>query len=146
MSEKTNSDTSEAASTWMRTKLDAAVEEIMGLDVINDELIEARPVWSVPFRVIVGQLREAHEQTTFRWLICGDMPTDQISSTVAATPREALRYFSLKWQMDAGRYDDPATRKAHGLDESHDWSQLSKKLVAKAEELYEMAEDESIWR
>jgi len=146
MSEDSSSDSNEAVSAWMRTRLDAAVEEIMRLGAIDDELVEARAVWTLPYKVMIGQVREANEQTTFRWLICGDLPTDHISSAAASTPREALKYFSLKWQMDAARYADPATRKSHELDESHDWSQLSDKLVAKAEELHAMAEDESLWR
>ena len=141
-----HSDTDEAVSAWIRYTLGKAVHEITSLGVIEDKLVEARPVWSVPYRVMIGQIREANDQSTFRWIISGDLPTDHISSTVAATPREALKYFSTKWQMDAARYNDPVERKAHGLDETKNWNQLTEKLVAKAEELYNMAEDDSLWR
>ena len=52
----------------------------------------------------------------------------------------------MKWQLDAQRYADPATRKAHGLDESKDWSAMTRKLVTKAEQLYAMAETDRLWR
>jgi len=139
------SDPGKPASDWIREILDKAVREIAELGVMADELVEARPVWSVPNKIMIGQVRVANEPTTFIWIICGDLPTDHISSTVASTAREALRHFSLKWQLDASRYDDPATRKAFGLDETQDWSRFTKQLIAKAEELYAMAEDEGLW-
>ena len=51
----------------------------------------------------------------------------------------------MKWQLDAERYADPETRRAHGLSESHDWKRMVGKLVARAEELYVMAEDDRLW-
>ncbi|MCH7820789.1 MAG: DUF4826 family protein [Proteobacteria bacterium] len=146
MAGSNHSDTDEAVTAWIRETLDKAVQEITSLGVIDDKLVEARPVWSVPYKVMIGQVRVANDQSTFRWIISGDLPTDHISSTVAATPREAVRYFSIKWQRDATRYNDPAARKAHGLDETLDWNQLTEKLVAKAEELYDMAGDDRLWR
>jgi len=131
---------------WIRTTLDKAVRDISDLGIIPDELIEARAVWSVPGKVMIGQVRQANEPAIFVWFISGDLPTDHIGPTAASTAREALRNFSLKWQLDAARYADPATRKAHGLDESRDWNLMTKKLVAKAEELYAMAEDDRLWR
>jgi hypothetical protein len=146
MSGTSNSNTGEAASGWIRDTLDKAVHEITTLGVITDELVEARPVWSVPYKVMIGQVRVANEPGSFRWIICGDLPTDHISSTVAGNAREALRHFSLKWQLDASRYEDPATRKAFGLDENVNWSLHTERLIAKAEELYAMAENESLWQ
>lgn len=133
------------ADDWQRKTLDKAVGDIGDLGVIPDEMIEARTLWSVPGKVMIGQARQAHEPTLFVWFISGELPTDAIGSAAATTPREALRHFALKWQMDAERYRDPATRKAHGLDESKDWNAMTAKLVAKAEELYAMAEDDRLW-
>lgn len=130
---------------WARDTLDRAVRDITSLDIIPDRMIEARPMWAVPGKVMIGQARQAHEPTQFVWFICGDLPTDTIGPAAATTPREALRHFSMKWQLDAERYRDPATRKAHGLDESKDWNAMTAKLVAKAEELYVMAETEKLW-
>jgi hypothetical protein len=144
--EKPINDPGESGSEWTQEILDKAVRETSVLGVFADQLVEARPVWSVPNKVMIGQVRLTNEPTTFVWIICGDLPTDHINSTVASTAREALRHFSLKWQLDASRYKDPVTRKASGLDETQDWSRLTAQLVAKAEELYAMAEDESLWQ
>ena len=134
------------ASGWAREILDKAVGDLEALGIFADELVEARPVWSLPDKVMIGQIRVASEPGSFRWIICGDLPTDHISSSAAANAREAMRHFSLKWQLDAARYEDPATRKQHGLDESKDWAGMTRQLVAKAEELYAIAENDGLWR
>jgi hypothetical protein len=53
-----------------------------------------------------------------------------VGSAVATPPRDAARHFSLKWQLDAARNIEPA---------------LAETLIAKAEALYELVEDESLW-
>ena len=137
--------TQKSTDDWTRLTLDKAVEDISNLGVIPDEIIEARAMWSVPGEVMIGQARQASEPSVFVWFISGNLPTDYIGSSAATNPREALRNFSLKWQMDAERYRDPATRRAHGLDESKDWNAMTLKLIAKAEELYTLAEDDRLW-
>ena len=137
--------TQKSTDDWTRLTLDRAVEDISNLGVIPDEIIEARAMWSVPGEVMIGQARQASEPSIFVWFISGNLPTDYIGSSAATNPREALRNFSLKWQMDAERYRDPATRRAHGLDESKDWNAMTLKLIAKAEELYALAEDDRLW-
>jgi hypothetical protein len=143
MSKKANSD---EAIAWAREQLDRAISETIERGVFIDEVIEAKPVWVLHEKVTIGQAREASRPDSFVWIICGDLPTDHIGSSAAETPRDALRYFSLKWQMDADRYNDPAVRKAHGWREDQDLSLLTNQLVAKAEELYDIAEEESLWQ
>ena len=40
------------------------------------------------------------------WCIAGDFPTDLASSKVAENAREALRYFSMSWQLQAAKLED----------------------------------------
>lgn len=139
-------ETTDTPDDWTRSTLDRAVSDISDLGVIPDEILEARALWSVPGKVMIGQARQASEPSVYVWFISGDLPTDYIGPTAATNPREALKTFSMKWQMDAERYRDPATRRAHGLDESKDWGAMTSKLIAKAEELYAMSEDDRLWR
>jgi hypothetical protein len=78
MSRKTNNDPGEPGSEWTQEILDKAVRETSELGIFADQLVEARPVWSVPNKVMIGQVRLANEPTTFVWIICGDLPTDHI--------------------------------------------------------------------
>jgi len=115
---------------WIRKQIESASQEIVDLGVIENKITQSRPIWSIPGKVVLGQLRAADELTSFKWVICGEVRTDHIDSAAAVTPREALRYFSLKWQMDAGRYTDP---------------EAAARLVRQAEELYEMSEADHLW-
>ena len=131
MSEEIANDAADPVATWIRETLDAAVEVSTKLGIVEDALVEARPIWSLPQKVMIGQIREANDRTTFTWVICGDYPTDHIGSAAAATARDAARYFSLKWQLDAARHTDPS---------------FASKLTDWAEELYEIADDDSLWQ
>ena len=131
MAQETQNEADESPSRWARDIFDKAVRQIIDLGIIDGAYAEARPAWVLPDNVVIGQLRDANEPTAFRWVITGEMPTDHIGSDVAATPRDAARHFSLKWQMDAAHTKNPA---------------VVDMLVAKAEELYQIVEDDSLWQ
>lgn len=121
----------DANSTWIREQLDAAVQLIMSRGIIDEKLAEARPIWSLPEKFLLGQVRVAKQQDTYIWIIAGDCPTDCIPHSAAATPRDAVRHFALKWQLDATRQADAETTEL---------------LAAKAEELYAIAEEDHLWK
>jgi len=130
---------------WIRQTLDTAVERITSLGLISGELVEARPVWSLPFRIMVGQLREKRDETNAYWIVAGAGPTDFIELSVATTPRDAARHFSLKWQLDAARYEDPAAKKTQQMPQQ-DWDRLAAVLRTQAEALYALVENDALWQ
>lgn len=142
MPDKTDS---KEAIAWAREKLRTAVDETMQRGAFVDQVVEAKPIWVLHEKVAIGQARESSRPDAFVWIICGDLPTDHIGSAAAETARDAARHFALKWQMDAERYKIPAVRKAHGLPEGKDVSHLTDQLIAKSEELYAIAEEDSLW-
>jgi len=131
MSDDNQDEAGDALSQWSRDTFDKAVHQIIDLGIIDGAFVEARPSWTLPNIVVIGQVREANDSATFTWIICGDLPTDHLGSAAAATPRDAARRFSLKWQLDATRTKDSA---------------VADTLIAKAEELYEIVEDDSLWQ
>ena len=121
----------ETVSAWTRQTFDKAVRDLIASNLIDVEVIEARPSWVSADQVVIGQVREANTSAIFRWVICGNVPTDHVDPSVAATPRDVARYFSMKWQLDAERLDDAA--EADGL-------------IKNAELLFELVENEGIWQ
>ena len=113
---------------------------------IDSVLVEARPVWTLPYQVVIGQVRPEKETATFKWVISGVVPVDCIDSSVASTPREAGRHFAMKWQLDAARYQDPSVQKTLGQAPAQGWVQLGEALAKQAEALYELVETESHWQ
>lgn len=130
---------------WARDELSKVVKKISDQGAIDTPLVEARPVWTKPFDIVIGQLREQGVQTEFLWVIGGSVPIDCIHSSLAATPRDAARHFSMKWQLEAARYENPAERQRLGLDPKEDWDTQAKALIAKAEYLYKIVADDQLW-
>lgn len=133
-------------SAWIKETLNESVDELMRRDVVTATLVEARPVWSLPFEIVIGQIRDADDKSTFKWVISGAVPVDHVESAVAATPREAARHFALKWQLDAVRYQDPSVQESLGPELKQSWDQLGERLATQAETLFELVETESLWQ
>lgn len=145
MSEKLENSESEALAAWTRERLDEAVQEILKLGVFQDVTVEARPAWTLPYKIMIGQIRDTSERTTFKWVISGEVPTDYLDSAAATTPREAARHFALKWQLEAARCQDPSVQKALGIDPDKRWDVIARQLAGKAEALYAVVDDDRWW-
>jgi hypothetical protein len=145
MSDTTQPTDLQDSSAWIRATLEKAVRDISGSGVFASDMIEARPIWSIPEKILIGQVRETSDPASFRWIICGTVPTDVISSAVADNPRDALKHFSLKWQLGAARLSDPETREAAGLPDEPFGPGKSEELAAMAEELYAIAQEDRLW-
>jgi len=130
---------------WIKKELDAAVQKLTKQDGFDGLLIEAKPAWVLPFQILIGQVRPQGKQNEFQWCICGEVPTDFLQSSIANTPREALRHFSMKWQLAAARH-----QKANQKNQSRPPGALPEEnpvdmLATHAEDLYGLVEDDRLW-
>lgn len=136
----------DAIAAWTKETLDRAVGKFTRLEVFAGEVIEARPVWRLPYSILILQVRDLNDPDAVRWAICGAVPFDHIDAAVAATPLEAARYFSLKWQLDAARYRDPAVQGAIGIEKNQGLGRLADALIQHAHALAELTRDERLWQ
>jgi len=114
---------------WIRDQLDAAVQTFNAQQIFDDPFVESRPAWVLPMRILIGKARAQSDPLSYKWFICGDAPFGHIDSASATTPRDALRHFSMKLQMEANSLDgDAATL-----------------MIKKAEDLYDLTEDDLLW-
>ena len=135
-------DRREELTAWVRRELDAGVEELIKSGAFGGMLVEAKPAWAFPYRVLLGKVRE--QGGPFSWLICGEVPTDSLASSAASTPREALRHFAMKWHLGAARLQDPSVQQT--LDLAPELlSQGGERLAGWAEDLYALVADDSLW-
>lgn len=116
---------------WMKELVSQAVQGTGERKLFDEELIEAKAEWALPNRLLVGKVREQMNPRTFLWFVCGEIPLDYIPGENATTPREALRYFSMKWQLKAENAAD---------------EEQTNELVEHAEAIYALAEDERFWQ
>lgn len=71
------------------------------------------------------------------WVLCGDLPTDHSRIDVAPNAREALKHFSLKWQMQAENL-----LKAESVEQNN----FAKQLIDRADGLYQLCENKPLWQ
>ena len=114
---------------WIRQQLDAAVLGFIKTELFEDALIEVKPAWTLPLKILIGKVREQSNPTTFRWFICGEVPLDHVGAEVAISPRDVIRHFAMKWQLDseALQSGDATT------------------LIEHAQSLYPLADDDRLW-
>jgi hypothetical protein len=142
MQEHSKKQTEEELKKWVKNQLDSAVRELMDQGLFNSVMIEAKPAWVLPFGLLIGMIREQDQRKDFDWFISGDCPTDRVHSTIASTAREAARHFSLQWQLEAKRLEDSSP----GEPETDSFTgQTTQQLVEKAQSLYELVEEDSLW-
>jgi hypothetical protein len=125
----------EAAIAWGKAQLDVAIDELARLGIVDGPSVEGRPVWMLPFKVLIAEIRETGQKRRALWVITGDVPTDHIDERLAETPRDAARHFSLKWQMHAARQVPTAADAAIGRD-----------LADQAEALMSLVESDDSWK
>lgn len=73
------------------------------------------------------------------WVISGDLPSDYVAVSAAENARDALRAFSFRWQLQAQKLIDA------GINDqtSQDYVNL---LVSRAQSLYELFENQTLWK
>ena len=119
---------------WRQKKLTALMGEVTESGLVSFAAIEASVEWSLAGSILVAQLRNAINHQEKFWLIGGEnIATDMAPFNVAGSPREAARYFSLRWQIGVDQL--------MGLDRHFKAGELR----TMAERLYTLVETEGIW-
>lgn len=125
--------TEEEQQKWIREQYLVATKYLAGKGLVADSVSVDESRYLVPiFSVWKIKLFDKQEV----WVICGDLPTDHSSIDVAPTAREAVRHFSLKWQMQA----ENLLRA-----DSEEQTKFAQLLVGRAEGLYQMFENDKLW-
>ena len=118
---------------WIREQYQVATKYLATKGLVTDSVAVEESRYLTPF-MSVWKLKAL--DGSFLWVICGDLPTDHNAFEVASNAREAVRHFSLKWQMQA-----------ENLLTSQDSAQESfaQLLIAKAEVLYDLYQQDKLW-
>lgn len=121
---------------WLEEKQEEMVNFLMEKSVMEDSFFEVKPVWMLPKRVVVGRVRRPQSRYDFKWCITSSNMVDYVGDDSAVTtPREAIRYFSLKWQIDAERIGSEVIEGATNR----------QAIIDEAEFLYALSEEDAIW-
>lgn len=136
----------EAFKAWYKAQLDAVVKEMLRIEAVSGAAVEAVPVWAAPNQILIAKVWQAGRKNYFIWTISGEsVHTDHIKGSMAGTPRDAARHFSLKWQMDADRLTNLAKKKAPDGKTQAKVEAFANKLIQQAEFLYSLVEQDAGW-
>jgi hypothetical protein len=79
------------------------------------------------------------------WIISGKLPTDMSSAKVAKNAREALRHFSMNWQLKAANLEAALAEGKQTTIDRETQEKYINELSVKAETIYAIAQDEKLW-
>ena len=72
------------------------------------------------------------------WVVTGQLPTDHAEVGAASDARDAMRYFSLQWQLKADQIMSAGARDKTQAD-------FANLLVKRAHGLYELYDNDKLW-
>jgi len=126
--------TEEQQQQWIREQYQVATKYLAEKGIVTDSVKAEDSRYLVPLLALWKLTSLKGEKF---WVLCGDLPSDHSSIDVAPDAREALRHFSLKWQMQAENLLQANSK------EQTDFANL---LVSRAEGLYKLYEDDALWQ
>lgn len=118
---------------WVKKQYQAATKHLADKGLVTESVAVEDSRYLIPL-VAVWKLKLL--DNTRVWVICGDLPTDHTNGDVATEAREAIRHFSLKWQLQA-----------ENLLKSGESAQadFAKLLIGRADGLYQLYSDDKLW-
>ncbi|WP_371185215.1 DUF4826 family protein [Thalassotalea maritima] len=127
--------TEEQRAEWVREQYQKATRYLAEKGVVTESVAPEDSRYIAPL-VAVWRLQTMNKEKV--WVISGDVPCDHISASAAADAREALRNFSMKWQLQAESIRQTAKEPAQ--------MQYAHYLISRAEGLYQLFDDERLWQ
>jgi len=125
--------TAEQQKEWVREQYQVATKYLAEQGLVTESVVVEESRYLVPL-LALWKLKAL--DGNFYWVICGDVPSDFNKLDVAPNAREAVRHFSLKWQLQAENLLNIGDK------EQEEFANL---LIGRAEGLYKMYEQESLW-
>lgn len=138
---------SDAVKSWYTKLLDQVVKEMIRLKAVTGVAVQAAPVWAVPHDLLMAKVWAVGKESDFVWTLSVDkFIADYIAGTLAASPKDAARHFSLKWQMDSDRILGVAGSKSTSKKDKKRMQEYSARLIGYAEMLYDLSGRDEVWK
>jgi hypothetical protein len=146
MTESSADADAKATKSWYTKLLDNVVKEMIRLEAVSGSAVQANPVWMVPNEMLIAKVWGIDSESDFIWTMSVDkLISDYIAGSLAATPRDVARHFSMKWQMDADRLVSFEQNKTSGEKNVERMQAYANKLIQYAETLYDLADRDEVW-
>ena len=128
--------TEEQLSIWVREQFQRANKHLAEKGVLFDSVVIQESKYLAPY-VAIWKIKAMDGK--FFWVISGDVPADFMPYEAEKTARNALRGFSLRWQLQADNILHSGTNDKT----QHDFAD---RLIVKAEAVYELFSNDETWQ
>ncbi|MFQ3192233.1 MAG: hypothetical protein ACI936_003385 [Paraglaciecola sp.] len=125
----------EQLSAWVKEQFQRANKHLAEKGVLFDTVVTEESRYLAPF-VAIWKIKALDGQ--YFWVISGDVPADFMPYKSEKNPRDALRGFSFRWQLQADNILNSGTNDKT----QHDFAD---RLIAKAEAVYELFSNDKAW-
>lgn len=125
-----------ARAEWVRTQFQKANEYLASKGILPDNVAASESRYLPPY-MAVWKLNTKDKQSY--WVISGDLPTDHIAFSAAPNVRDAVRAFSMHWQLKAQQIIDAGVKDKT----QQDFANL---LINRAHNLYDMFNEDQLWQ
>jgi len=119
---------------WAREQYQAATKHLADKGLVTSSVMVEDSRYIAPL-VAVWKLKLL--DNTWVWAISGDLPSDYVAIEAAKTAKEAMRHFSMNWQLKAENIFNSAPNEEQKM--------FADILISKAEGLYDLVNDEQLW-
>lgn len=123
---------------WIREHFQKANRFLGEKGIIPSKVIADESRYLAPYVAVWKMESKQPKKQTF-WVMSGDLPSDYVDVKVAATARDALRHFSMMWQLKAENLEKS------GATKEPTQAKFAQLLVSRAESLYQIHNDEKLW-
>ena len=125
----------QALAEWAREQFQRATKHLAENGVLFESVFTEDSRYLAPY-VAIWKIKSQDGKRY--WVVSGDVPSDFAGLQTAQNAREALRYFSMNWQMKAENL-----RKTVAADTQQ--MEYAKLLEEKAEILYQASANDTYW-
>ncbi|TKB48909.1 DUF4826 family protein [Ferrimonas sediminicola] len=120
---------------WIRTQFQKANRHMAEKGLIPGKVYDKESRVLPPY-LTLWKIMESGKGQKY-WVLSGDLPTDLVEDTHIKSAREALRHFSLNWQLKAENIRRTSTDKTQ--------LQFAALMISRAESMAQMQMDDRLW-
>lgn len=133
--------TPEENEAWVRRFYEKSAEYLASKGVVAESFILGESRYLIPLVIvwkIVGTDGTKKSKKQNYWVITGEVPTDHIVESGAKDARDALRAFSLRWQLKA----DQILQMENPTEDQTNFANL---LIDRAGGIYDLFGSDTLW-
>ena len=124
----------------------AQVADYLSREGVEHGRVGEWPAWHVAPYVSVWAIESLKKPDAVGWwVICGDLPTDYVSSASVNHPRDAVRAIAQRWRELVPFLERGEEHPDLHVGTPETWPELAPLLRARSELLLTWVDDDSVW-